>query len=122
MAYTNISNPKVREHVLNKYQRRCAYCGCDLTMKTLQVDHIEPLRRGMGIACPRGEDDIDNYNPSCGHCNRSKSSMDLEKWRGELSKKQDRLYRDSSTYRLLLRFGMVIERRNSLLFHFEKFM
>lgn len=34
---------KTRELVLNKYGGKCAYCGCDLTLSTMQVDHIKSV-------------------------------------------------------------------------------
>lgn len=114
------SDKSIREQVFALYDGRCAYCGCEITMKTLQIDHIEPLRRKMPN-CEHGKECITNYHPSCAPCNFSKSSMDLEVWRTQLSKKLDRIERDSSTYRLAKRFGMVIENRQPIVFHFETF-
>ena len=33
---------KTREIVYNKYNGHCAYCGCEIEMKDMQVDHIVP--------------------------------------------------------------------------------
>lgn len=35
---------KTREQIFNKYNGRCAYCGCELTNKW-HVDHMEPVIR-----------------------------------------------------------------------------
>lgn len=119
MAYFKMDNKDNRLLIFNKYAGKCAYCGCGLTMNTLSIDHIIPLRRNMRN-CVQGENTIDNCNPSCRGCNSSKSSMDLEKWRNDLSKKLLRLERDSCTYRLAKRFGMIKELSSSVKFYFEK--
>lgn len=35
-----------RIKILQKYGGKCAYCGCNLTMKTMCIDHIYPIRKG----------------------------------------------------------------------------
>lgn len=40
MSKRKTINKKTRKLVFNKYNGHCAYCGCELTMKTMQVDHI----------------------------------------------------------------------------------
>ena len=42
-----------RMKVYEKCQGHCAYCGCTLEYKDMQVDHVKPVYRG-------GEDDISN--------------------------------------------------------------
>ena len=117
---SNISNKKVREEILNKYDGKCAYCGVEL--KKLTIDHIEPKRRG---ATPeeikkygRGSDSIINYNPCCQSCNSSKSTFSIEKWREEISLKHERVLKSSSNYRLLNRLGMV-DVKKEVVFYFE---
>jgi len=51
---------ELREKVLNKYDKKCAYCGEEIDIKSMQVDHIHPKANG-------GLNLIENYNPSC--CN-----------------------------------------------------
>lgn len=58
--------------------------------------------------------------PSCGSCNRYKSTMDLENFRKQLQKIPDRLKRDVCTYNIALRYGMVQENREPIKFYFEK--
>ena len=42
MKHKKISKQQ-REAVFNKYGGRCAYCGCELTLRTMQVDHIKAV-------------------------------------------------------------------------------
>lgn len=46
----------------------CVYCGCDLTTKTMTVDHVIPRARG-------GRNELSNLVPSCAPCNSRKGSL-----------------------------------------------
>ena len=34
---------KIREQVYQKYNGHCAYCGCELDYKDMQVDHVKSV-------------------------------------------------------------------------------
>jgi 5-methylcytosine-specific restriction endonuclease McrA len=57
---------EVREYVLEKWQRRCAYCGA--ADVPLQVEHIVPKARG-------GTNRISNLTLACKACNRRKNAL-----------------------------------------------
>jgi len=120
MAYHKLSDPQIRKFVLQKFNNRCAYCGCKLTMCNLQIDHIEALDRSEPRHL-RGPSVVDNYNPSCPECNQSKSNKSLEYWREDMQLKTMRMARDSSSYRTLLRMGLIKEQKKPIIFYFEKF-
>ena len=65
---------KIRTKVLAKFSGKCAYCGKDITLKTMQVDHIIPKSKS-------GTDDMANLNPSCGACNAVKCSATIDEFR-----------------------------------------
>ena len=56
---------QVREYLLEKWQRTCAYCGAQDT--ALQVEHIVPPGRG-------GSDRVDNLTLACEPCNQRKGT------------------------------------------------
>lgn len=56
----------VREYVLSKWNRRCAYCGVSDT--PLQVEHITPRSRG-------GSNRVTNLTLACERCNISKGTQ-----------------------------------------------
>ena len=56
---------QVREYLLEKWQRSCAYCGAKDT--ALQVEHIVPQGRG-------GSDRVDNLTLACEPCNQRKGN------------------------------------------------
>ena len=101
-----------RKKVYDKYQGHCAYCGCKLELKDMQVDHIIPKSKG-------GSDDMENLNPSCWACNYYKSDQTIEWFRRQLPLLLPRLRR-SFIYRLALKYGLVEEKKKEVVFHFEK--
>lgn len=103
----------IRLIIYEKCNHKCAYCGCDLEYKNMQVDHATPLRIG-------GADDISNYMPACRSCNHYKSTFDIEEFRIYLADIHKRLIRDSIPYQVAERFGIVKYMSNDIKFYFEK--
>ncbi len=72
---------KQREELRNKYNGRCAYCGCELP-EVFHADHIIPIRRNSGGTCENPQADIfENLNPSCPSCNKMKHTLSIEGFR-----------------------------------------
>ena len=67
-----------------------------------------------------GANKMDNYNPSCGSCNCSKSTFSIEQWRNQIKHKIKCLRRDSSNFRILERFGLIKVNDIDVIFYFEK--
>lgn len=116
----------IREMVYNKYAGHCAYCGCEIDYEDMQVDHIVPIERGIKddillcIGRERGTDDISNLNPSCRPCNRRKLDFTVDEFRQEIEKCHERMLRDSTNYRQLVRFGQIkLVNRGKIKFYFE---
>ncbi|MEG4533941.1 RNA-guided endonuclease IscB [Microcoleus sp. D2_18a_D3] len=72
---------EIREYLLNKWDRKCAYCG--VTDTPLQVEHIHPKAKG-------GSNRISNLCLACDACNKKKGTQDVEQF---LSKKPEILKR-----------------------------
>lgn len=115
-----------REEVYNKCGGHCAYCGNEITIKQMQIDHIEPLFRNHTdrqlehYKRERGTNEIDNLHPSCGRCNRWKSTFTLEQFRKVVKTSIDRLERDTPNYNLAKDFGLITENKVEVVFYFEK--
>jgi 5-methylcytosine-specific restriction endonuclease McrA len=113
--------------IWNKFDKKCAYCGCSLEYSKMQVDHVIPLYRNdtdetlqkWGIK--RGMDNIDNYFPSCARCNHWKSTFTVEKFRDQINKQIDQLKKNSSQFRMSLDFNLIKETNNNVVFWFEKY-
>ena len=125
-----IMKKQEREIVYNKYNGKCAYCGCELE-KGWHVDHINPIRRNetdysierinryMATPITRGENNVSNYNPACRQCNIWKSTYSIEQFRNEVSEQINRLNTYSANYRNAKRFGLVKEIIIPVVFYFE---
>lgn len=79
----------------------------------MQVDHINPLYWHSG------DNDIENYNPSCRMCNFYKSTCTVEKFRERFQTLCERLEKNF-IYRLAKRYGIVTENAELIIFYFEK--
>ena len=62
---------EVRQYLLEKWGRTCAYCGAAGT--PLQVEHIHPKARG-------GSDRISNLTLACRPCNEAKNATPVEQF------------------------------------------
>ncbi|MHC5822883.1 MAG: RNA-guided endonuclease IscB, partial [Nostoc sp.] len=72
---------EVREYLLEKWGRKCAYCGAENL--PLEVEHIHPKSKG-------GSDRVSNLALACRACNQAKGSRDIKEF---LAKKPDILSR-----------------------------
>ncbi len=120
-----IMKKEIRHKVYNKYNGHCSYCGCEITYKQMQVDHIMAVYRNYPDSelerqnITRGRDIIENYNPACKSCNSSKGTLCIEKFRKQLMKRLDNQRRDSSQFRILERYGIIKQSKQNVQFYFE---
>lgn len=116
MARKYIS-PKVRLAVYAKYNGHCAYCGKEIDLKNMQVDHIDAVYRaeyeGRIV-----DESIKNYMPACRSCNFYKSTSTLEEFRKKVSTLHERLDK-LFIYRLAKQYGMLQEGKMPM-FYFEQ--
>lgn len=118
-------NKETRLKVYRKYSGHCAYCGCKLRYKEMQVDHIKPLARGqspeirkmMGIET--GTDTLENYNPSCRSCNFRKGMLTIEEFRKAIMQGLKVLERNF-TYRLMHKYRLIKFGKTKVKFYFER--
>jgi 5-methylcytosine-specific restriction endonuclease McrA len=67
---------EVREYLLEKFNRKCAYCGKDGVKEKgvkLQIEHVTPRSRG-------GADSVSNLVIACQKCNQKKGSQSIEEF------------------------------------------
>ena len=109
-----------REKVYTLCGGRCAYCGAQIALDDMQVDHVIPMSffefyqaEGFDL------DTMDNFLPACRSCNHYKSTMTLEKFRRAIENYPYVLARDSVTYRNAVRFDVVRPAPKKVRFYFE---
>jgi len=111
----------IRIRVFNLCGGHCAYCGCDITTKEMQVDHYLSFESGFAIAQGKGNiDSEDNYLPACRSCNYYKSGMHIENFRAMVYRWCEILMRDSVTFRNAVRYGQVKLNQHAPEFYYEK--
>ena len=117
---------ELRVFVWNKYNGRCAYCGKEIDMKQLRIDHINPIWRGHDISKThiygheRGTDNIENLNPSCARCNNWKHTWTVEEFRREIKLQVERLEKYQGGFRIAYDFNLLSKNHNDVIFYFEK--
>jgi 5-methylcytosine-specific restriction endonuclease McrA len=72
---------EVREYLLEKWGRKCAYC--DAEHVPLEIDHIHPRSKG-------GNNRVSNLTLACHDCNQAKGNMPLVRF---LAEDTERLHR-----------------------------
>lgn len=90
---------KERQAVFDRMKGHCAYCGCEITLSEMQVDHVMPLRKG-------GPDTLENMLPACRSCNHYKSTLTVQQFRDTVERMPYRLMKNNATFRNAVRFGL----------------
>jgi 5-methylcytosine-specific restriction endonuclease McrA len=122
----------IREQVYQKCQGHCGYCGDEIQIKEMQVDHIIPqynfsIHVSNRFRIPTflthleecDKDHIDNLMPTCRVCNKWKSTFDLEQFRKEVFEQVKRLNDYSANFRMAKKYRLVIENVKPIVFYFE---
>ena len=102
-----------RQEVYDKMGGYCAYCGCPITLREMQADHVVPLHKG-------GADEVGNMLPACRSCNHYKSTLTVKQFRDRIERWPFILERDNATYRNAVRFGQVMPTLCKVVFYFER--
>ena len=103
-----------RQKIYEKCNAHCAYCGCELQYKDMQVDHVISLEHHNGA------DELSNMLPACRSCNYYKSTMTIERFRTNVERFPEVLMRDSVTYKNAVRFGLIEPKPHKVIFYFEQ--
>lgn len=102
-----------RVKILAKFNGRCAYCGVQITLREMTIDHI--VSRATG-----GTNAHENLNPSCRRCNTFKSVFSVEEFRRELQQQVRRGRETSVNFRMAETFGLIAVVGTEVVFHFER--
>ena len=108
----------IREKVFNKYKGHCAYCGCELTIKQMKIDHFESNFQSK-YNKKEINNSFENLMPSCRMCNFYKNYKDIETFREDLETLLERVNKPF-IYRLAKKYDLVEERKKQITFYFEK--
>lgn len=101
-----------RQAVLDKFDGHCAYCGKEITLKEMQVDHFIPKQLG-------GTAKFENLLPACRRCNFYKQDHLLHDFRDLLTTLSDRLL-GMFQVKIASDYGIVVIAKWDGIFYFEK--
>lgn len=110
---------KIRQQVYDKYHGHCAYCGCELDIKDMQVDHLNSVYRA-DIEGRVPDNTIDNLMPACRMCNFYKGTATIEELRKKLLTFEAVYFREHFDTRLAHKYGMMTFAKWDGMFYFEK--
>lgn len=113
---------KIREIVHLKYDGHCAYCGKEITIREMEIDHIIPkyhIEEGYAKV-DYDKDDIINLNPACKSCNRYKDTFTIEKFREQIQSIPEKLSKYRWIFRIALVYDMITIRDKKVTFYFER--
>ena len=89
-------NKKERERIHQKLAGHCGYCGKEITLKEMQVDHMNPVSLKYAKDA-FGEYKINDYGhdtnlmPTCRRCNHYKRADTVEQFRLSMKTLHNRL-------------------------------
>ncbi|TDX83962.1 HNH endonuclease signature motif containing protein [Epilithonimonas xixisoli] len=118
-----------REILSQKYDGKCAYCGCEL-QKGWHADHIEACVRNRSYVDGKGwifdgtfekpeNNHIGNFNPSCPKCNINKHQMTIEQFRDSIKQYVQSLNKYSVQYQMAKKYNLINETEIEVVFYFE---
>lgn len=105
-------NKKTRYLIYQKTNGKCSYCGCDLELNKMQIDHIIPIDRW-------GTNNLENLLPSCRQCNFYKSTMSIEGFRKMVETIISRLEK-LFIFKLAIKYKLIEVNNKKIVFEFEK--
>jgi len=109
-----------RNDVFAKYPNHCSYCGKEISIKEMQIDHKYPLSRPIQPYMDiKDHNDIKNLYPSCWRCNHYKRGMTLEEFRNIM---KTLIERCNKVYiiKVALDYGILKEQTWDGKFYFER--
>lgn len=115
---------KKRELVYKKYNGHCAYCGCEIEYKDMQVDHLKSVYLNNDYTQDMTEEEMysfENLMPACRQCNFYKSTFPLETFRKRLTETIMKNLQKEFNYKLAIKYGLIKENIKPVKFYFEQF-
>lgn len=79
----SLKNRSKKSKLLELYGSRCFYCGTELPIESLDIEHVIPRISG-------GNNNIENLRLSCTKCNSSKGVYSLTEWAWRLLAKYEK--------------------------------
>lgn len=109
-----------RKAVYEKYNGHCAYCGREIGIKDMQVDHLVPQIMYDRRKAQGDRNEIDNLMPSCRVCNHYKRAESLEIFRKWIRTIPCKLAEREYIYKVGMAYGFYDDSPRDVIFYFER--
>lgn len=109
----------IRRQVYDKYNGRCAYCGCRLDIKDMQVDHIDSVYVASYFRQEKVDDSIGNYIPACRACSYYKSADTIDGFRERIKYTLQHTCVNTFQAKLAIKYGIITVKPWNGKFYFE---
>lgn len=128
MKRNRLSKEK-RAEVYAKYNGRCAYCGKEIELKDMQVDHVTAYGQSVygndldhinEMINDGSIDNIENLMPSCRACNYYKNINGIEGFRERILNQLSHTCIGTFQARLAMQYGIIEYKPWDGKFYFEK--
>lgn len=100
-----------KRKVFEKMNGRCYYCGNQITIDNMTVDHVVPKSKGGSLS-------IHNCSPSCKRCNELKANGTIKEMRDKIEDSLSAL-RKNREFQVLKKYGVVEISPKPVVFYFE---
>lgn len=121
MKRKSLSKQK-RTKIWEAFNKKCAYCGCDLEYKDMQIDHVKSVLSAHFKKITEDElNNDDNLLPSCRMCNYYKGASNIEEFRKTLKNTLSHTCVDTFQAKLALKYRMLKIQEWDGVFYFEKY-
>lgn len=102
---------QLRKNILAKYDGHCAYCGKELELRDMQIDHQIPKSYNYRMIGLFQQDTLyceqyENLFPACRRCNHYKRDDTLEQFRLKMKTLHERIM-DIYIVKVAIDFGIV---------------
>lgn len=104
--YRKTYSKTFKKNLSDRFNSRCAYCGCKIEGSDISIDHFIPITKS--------DDKEGKLLPSCFSCNSLKSDMEIEVFRKYL---ETRFFKGHLGKALMSYYGV---KPKKIIFYYEK--
>ena len=108
----------LRQQVFDKYAGHCAYCGTELSLCDMQVDHANSVSRAE-YKGEEADNSLSNLMPACRACNFYKSVYTVEQFRNRIKEELAHTCIRTFQTRLAMQYGIISYHKWDGRFYFE---
>lgn len=100
-----------KSKVFKKFKGKCAYCGNDITIGNMTIDHINPKSNGGSLA-------LHNCFPACLRCNSIKADGTVEEMRNKIIYSMNEIM-SNKHFQMARKYKLVSIESKEIKFYFE---